>query len=597
MKRAFIRFTIVAVLAAVLLTPFQAHAWGTRSMKSITAMSLQMLKQDFPNTFRPGGAVGVNFEKDVLDGANAGWELLRDTVPLNNDAETVQAVNSEILLLREARKFGPTSFFAFRMGVLASLTANVMVPYGFAWTPEEQAVRQKMFADIESNIDNYKFTPTQGHREFIRDGRVYFESHRAFYGQDKALIGNDYKTGAGYNGFLKQGGRAYFTRAVETVTDVWNTVLRADSGELGLSKPSQRALTWYFVDEIQFLLKNKGNMFQAEKVYANFEKVNPQLVDAYEKVGDTFYAFDGGRQAKERGLAEWELAYKLGGPERVRIGKKMSGHYLGEGRDFLEKAAQPGAEDTDLPNALNAFERALDYDRTSQDAAKLIQDTNVAIQERNERLEMTVNIISTGEKVRAEADNLRDKQDYANAIKTYRQAVGFFEAVDDEFKEQSNTAKENIRRLKKSIQDVINDVLDAASQAIDEGDRAKESNRFSDAIGAYQRVSTIVSVIPDDEHPTVLQDRQNMIDMAAKKTEEANVAKIRYEQAMAEQANTQPGQGARPGGAPAPGAAAPAAPGGAPAAPAAPAPPAGGLQPSVTNMPPPPNIPGLGGNK
>jgi hypothetical protein len=91
---------------------------------------------------------------------------------------------------------------------------------------------------------------------------------------------------------------------------------------------------------------------------------------------------------------------------------------------------------------------------------------------------------------------------------------------------------------------VVNDVLDAASAAIDDGDRAKEANRFDEAVGAYDRVAAIVSVIPDDEKPTVIQDKANMTDMAAKKKEEANVAKVRYETAMAEQA----AQAAKPGG-------------------------------------------------
>jgi hypothetical protein len=82
----------------------------------------------------------------------------------------------------------------------------------------------------------------------------------------------------------------------------------------------------------------------------------------------------------------------------------------------------------------------------------------------------------------------------------------------------------------------VNDVLDSASQAIDEGDRSKDSNRFDEALGSYGRVAAIVAVIPDDEHPTVLQDKQNIVEMAGKKAEEAKVAKVRYEQAMADQA-------------------------------------------------------------
>ena len=77
MRRALIQLTVVAVLATGLLVPMEAHAWGPRAMQSITAMSLQMLKQDFPNIFRPGGAaVGTNFELDVMNGARDGVQVL-----------------------------------------------------------------------------------------------------------------------------------------------------------------------------------------------------------------------------------------------------------------------------------------------------------------------------------------------------------------------------------------------------------------------------------------------------------------------------------------------------------------------------------------
>ena len=565
MRRALIQLTVVALLATGLLVPVQAHAWGPRAMRSITAMSLQMIKGEFPNVFRPGGAVGTNFETDVLNGARDGVQVLGEAEPLGNDRQTMEAVMDQVALLRAARDYGPTSYFAYRMGVLASLTANVSIPFGFSWTAEDKAIGAKVMEDIDGDIDNYSFAPTARNREFVRDAVTYFEQHRAFYAQDKALIITDYKNGTGYGGFMKQGGRAYFTRTVGSVADIWNTVLRVEPVGGEIMKPSPRALTWYFVDEMNYLLKVKGNVQQAKRVYENFEKVNPKIVEAYEKVGDIFYASDS-RESKLRGIDEWQKAYSLGGPERTRLGQKLASHYLEEGKTYLDRAAKPGSADSDLPTALNSFEQALNYDRTSQDAAKLIQDTNTAIQARNERLEMTINIISTGEKVRAEADNFREKQDWANAIKTYRQAIGFFEAVDEEFKEQSNTAKENVRKLKKSIQDVVNDVLDAASSAIDDGDRAKEGNRFDEAVSSYDRVAAIVSVIPDDENPTVIQDKANMIKMAGERKDAANVAKVRYETAMQEQAAAA-AKGAP--GAPKPAAAAPAAPT-APAAPAAP---------------------------
>lgn len=540
MRKQSVSYVVLALLAAGLLWPANVYPWGTRAMRSVTGMALQVLKYDFPTTFRPGGVVGPNFERDVMSGASDGWQVLARRVPLNSDSEVIEAVASEIQLLREARRYGPTPYFAYRMGALGSLVAHAMLPYGFSWTSEEHDLRRQIVADIERHIDGFDFRVPQRNREFIRNAQDYFRNRRSFHAEDKRLIAHDYKVGLNYEGFMKQGGKAYFVRSVEAVADVWNTVLRADVAVVGftLEKPSPRTLTWYFVDEMEYLLNVKNNMFQVETVYGNFERVNPRLVEAYEELGDIFYANED-RAVKLRGVAEWQKAYDLGGPERSRIGRKLSGHYLREGQAYLSRAGQPEAEDTDLNNALNAFERALNFDRTSDIAAEYIHDTHVAIRERNERLEVALSIIATGERIHEEANRYRDAGDFANAISTYRQSIGFFEAIDDEFRQQEQIARERIRRLRREIEDAIRDVIDTASQAVDEGDRARDRNLFDEAANHYQRIPAILAVIPDDESPTVARDKQELLAMADRRLEETNIQRLRYEQALEEQPQAQ----------------------------------------------------------
>lgn len=545
---------ILVLLMIFVLQTSDAHAWGPRAMRSIAAMSLQVINDNFPTTFRPGGVVGTNFERDVMSGASAGWQVLAPTVPMNNDQEVIDAIAAQILLLRDVQHYVPTAYFAYRMGVLASLTAHAMLPYGFTWSESEHELRRQIISDIEANIDKYGFESIQENRVFIRDAKSYFSQKRSYQTEDMRLIAHDYRTGLNYNGFLKQGGRAYYLRAVAAVADVWYTVLQTDVNieDFVLVKPSPRTLTWYFVSEMEYLLNEKDNMAQVEKVYANFDEVNPQMTAAYERLGDIFYANED-EDVKLRGVSEWKKAYDFGDAERRRIGTKLSQHYMKEGKFYLDRASQPIAEETDLNNALQGFMNALDYDRSSDEAAKFIQNTNVAIRERNERLELTLSIIATGERVHEEANRFREAQDFANAISTYRQAIGFFEAVSDEFKVHADTARENIRRLRREISDVINEVLDAASQAIDEGDRARDNKQFDEAIGHYQRVPSVVAVIPADESPTVGREVQDVIALSEKKIEEARVEKLRYEQALAVQQAQQAQQGgAAPAPAPAP---------------------------------------------
>ncbi len=543
MKQAGLLMTAFAVMLMA-----DAGAWGPRAKQTIAAMALQVIKDEYSNVFRPGGVTGVNYEKDVLNGAAEGYAILGPEIPLGDDRQTVQAIGEQIQLLRDVRRYGPTSYFAFRMGVLASLVSDVMLPFGFAWSPTDGQIQQQVRRDIDANLDGYAFQPAKRRRYYVRDVNEYFRANRAFYPGDKRIVAEDYLRGAGYAGFLTRGGPAYFERAVDAVADVWHTVLRME-GDPMHPPASPRSMTWYFVNEIAYLLNVKRNLAQADRVYENFVKVNPGIAAAYDRIGDLYYAYNT-PEAKLRGVREWRIAYDMPGAERMVIARKLSTHFLNEGKTFLEHAARPGAEDTDLPNALNAFQQALEFDRTNDETADLIHRTHVAINERNQRFQTTVNIIASAEKVQAEAEKARLAGDFGNAIGTYRQAITLYQAVSNEFKEQERVAKDGISRLRKSITDVINEVLDRASDAIDEGERARDNHDYEVAIAAYAKVPSVVAVIPDDENPSLTADKQQMIDLANRKIEEAKVAKVRYEEARREQEQAaQP----RPGGAPRPG--------------------------------------------
>jgi len=168
------------------------------------------------------------------------------------------------------------------------------------------------------------------------------------------------------------------------VADIWNTVLstRSDSS---FTSPRREDVAWYFVDEVRYLLHQKHNFYQSTVTYQNFEKVNPHLADAIEKMGDLFYAFNS-TEAQDRGVSEWKKAYEVAGAERRRIGKKLGEYYIKVGEKYLARAKA----DDDLPNALEAFTTALEFDQSNDLAASRINETNTAITARQERRTMNV---------------------------------------------------------------------------------------------------------------------------------------------------------------------------------------------------------------
>jgi len=539
MKRSTVMGIVVGLLAAGLAAP-EAAAWSDRAKQAITGMALQVVKHQFGDVFRPGDS---NYERDVIRGAADSDVILAD-LALRSDADVILAIGQQIELLRDARTYGAGSYFAYRMGVLAGVIADAMIPYGFAFTPEEERLQAQINADIDQRLDGFNFSDFRSQRVFIRDTREYFASHRSFRSDDRTIIANDYRTGRGYGGFLNQATPTYFKRAVHAVADTWFTILRRE-GDVTQARASDRSLAFYFVNEIEYLLNVKKNVRQADRAYANFEAVNPGLSEAYERIGDLYYNY-GTPETTERGVHEWRQAHQIAGADRQRIAEKLSNHYIQVGQRFAEKYETNEREETDLPNALRAFENALDLNRTSAEAADLIQATNVAIQQRNQRLQLTVELIATGERIREEADRARVEGDFGNAIATYRQTLSFFEAVDDEFRDQARIADESVRNVNKDITDSIGEVLDRASDAVDQGEALREQHQYEQAIATFESIPNIVAVIPEDVSRTHLDDRDAMIALAQTKVADAKTAKMRYEQAQREQEAAAAGRPAPP---------------------------------------------------
>src|SRR5690606_1261188 len=148
----------------------------------------------------------------------------------------------------------------------------------------------------------------------------------------------------------------------------------------------------------------------------------------------------------------------------------------------------------ELPAALAAFKQALQYDRASDAAASLIQDTSKRIAARNERREMIISIIASAERTSSEADNLAAGGNYGNAMPSYKQAIEILAAVNDEFTDQFDSAESRKQTINKSISTAITNVQDLASDAIDEGERLEDQHKYDEAEKSYARVATLLQM-------------------------------------------------------------------------------------------------------
>lgn len=524
------------VILACTLTVQEAAAWSEAVRQVISSTAIQLIRREQPAAFKANTSiatrssnedVNVSYEEDVLRGASDGPKVLQ-YYAIGNDEQAVLAVNSEIQLLRAVREYGMGSYFAYRMGVLSALVSELILPYSLDATPKGEQLAQQINADIDAHYSGFHFSPSTNGRRYIQSSPEYFRNIRSFLTDDRRIIADDYARGVGYRGILSKAGEAYFGRSVEAVADAWYTVLKSQPVGKYIP-PSDKIVTRYFVEEIEYLLNVKRNIFQAEKTYQHFDKVNPGEYEAYERVGDLFYGF-GTKESQERGVREWKIAYQHPGPQRARAASKLTAHYLSEGEGFLEESQKPGSAETLLEAALTSFKQALEFDRANPLAAQRINDTTVAIAKKKERREFQDGLLAQGTKVIQLAEKSALDNDFGTAIHTYNQAATLFEAVSDEFADLEKAAKEALDAVSKGKRDVVNNVLTAADEKISEGDKLVEQRDFDNAVNVYTYVETIVNAIPEGEGARVEERKAETIARAKQKVVDANNAKARWEQ-------------------------------------------------------------------
>lgn len=500
---------IAALLLCGLIVAPDAAAWGPRARKAIALAALQLVRREAPDAFIAGD---VRYEQDLMRGAVDGSDAISQENPLNNDFQTVDAIGSQIQLLREARARGAGSHFAYRMGVLSAVIADVMLPYGFAFTESEEVLRDQVREDIEAHVNEFSYSSTKRTFYYVRSPRLYFEAKRSFFHDDRELVANEYARGQGYEGFLSQAAQAYFQRSIEAVADVWYTVFREKGGPIEV-KPSSRQLALYYIAEIGYLLDVMKNMDYANRAYGVFKEVEPTYWMAYVQIGDLFYNV-GTEEARTRGVDEWKIAQRVPGEARTLASRRLSDHFIGEGERLFLKSEGIDAQESDLPDALRAFQHALEFDRTSDAAARRISETSVAINARKQQFEMQQKFIDNANGIIKFAERSRLDQDFGGALLSYDQALLLVDLITTDFKDLSEAAREMSSSINKEKKSVISDVLDAANEIIEKGDQQMIVNNYSEAIKLYRMVEPVVSVIPGAEGSINAQRKMDLIDTA-----------------------------------------------------------------------------------
>ena len=492
MRYRIVRMWIAAAILSGLAAQ-DAAAWGPKARRAITGTALQLLRREYAKVFKSEDS---NFEGDLIRGALDGPSALRESLPMHTDAAIINSIGSQAEQLRNAKQAGVGSYFAYRMGVLSALVGDYFLPFANDDSAQGQKTLSQMQADLEEQLSTFRYQSSRTGVQFIRYPTEYFHERRKFFEDAEVLIAADYAPrGPGYDGYMKNGGEAFFKNAVEAIADVWHTVLQANQNA-GLS--SDEALTWFLVDEIEYLLGVKKNIRGAEKSQDLFTRVNRNDFEAYEKVADYFYGF-GGETGVSIGLQMWETSLTASGPERRRVLRKLSEHYMSEGAREFELAQQPNGPKDALEQARLRFLKALEYDRNSQQAATMVKEVQIAIDNRIEHQLMMMDLVGSAQEMMRQGEGSSSQKNYAEALRKFERAIHTYGQVGGDFEEQARAASEGTERAKSQINRLISSVFDEGRSFLNQGDDLFDQRNYAGSIVEYKKVDPHVEFLEDVE--------------------------------------------------------------------------------------------------
>lgn len=502
-----------------------AAAWGPEAREGIMSTALQLLRREYSQQYWKDSSFA--HQKDLFRGAEDGHQGLNGG-QFGSLPEAVATIQQQIQLLREARTYGPGSYFSYRLGVLGALVADIYFPYALGTEPGKERLAQQLALRADELLDNVTYEVERRPLNFVRSPGDYFSASQRAITQAAVLIANNYANGRSYDANLKELIPLRIADAAEAVADIWNTVLLPDSSGVSAygQPPSREALTWYFVNEIEYLLLVKDNPKEAEKAYRELSQVNPGIITAYEKVGD--YFFKAGYP--DRAVQEWHFAAEFSGPERLRVIEKLGSYYVDLGREYLNDDRMTSKPQLALDDAIAAFRQAITVDPTNSEASGLLQASQERLREVLEHVQEMIRIVQQMDGLMNEADRARRSGQYEVALNLYDRVQSLAEGVVDA-PEQEESAEDMADDAAAQVRDILQDVLTEAQEALDEGDTAVERKSFDDAREEYESVAGILEAIPEGSvDARFAEEKQKLLRAADEKIQEANRAEERWKE-------------------------------------------------------------------
>ncbi|GMV94476.1 MAG: hypothetical protein AMXMBFR82_42540 [Candidatus Hydrogenedentota bacterium] len=423
------RFVLLVAGLTLCLAPL-ANAWGPKASVAIVTTASRLISKET-------GVPLANLDKDIRRGAGVALESRASLVP-GAEINALNAIESQMYLLQAVRGSRVDPYFAYRLGVLGSLVADVTAPLYNA----NPTYRERYHADVDANIEQ---VPFQSKPRVRVAPSAYFGDIIAAAQAREDLIIEDYKAGVGFAGVAGTALSEDASRSVNAVADVFQTVLR---GQVTVANISQSEIREYILDAIEFYI-SRDNDAETDAAYNKLMDLGVTTVDLQKQIGDMFYD----AEKFERAMVEYK-AVLAEAPSRRDVIERIADYYVRRGDEALA--------DEELEAALEAYNDALEADMLHPTAQSKKLEAEGMIAARDARQEEARQAIGQADDLLRQADQLVFKKENTEALRLLRQARDTYSGVSDEFANEARLARAGLLRATEQINELQRNVVSNA---------------------------------------------------------------------------------------------------------------------------------------
>lgn len=419
--------TVIALVASA-----SAHAWGPTTHVAIVTTAVRVVSED-------GSIPLYNLAQYVREGASAPTDVVNQLYP-TFATDPVTTIAQEMYLLQSVRGDRVDPYFAYRLGTLGKLVADLTSPLAGG----SESVRREYNRDVDGAIANVQMG-LSARRDV--DPVSYFSLIRSQASAQDLTIASDYRSGLGFSGLARASLSKDATRSVDAVADVFQTIISKSAAMVNVSRRNTRDFT---LAALNFYL-DRRKLAEAEEVYSRVKSSGLLSAGVQKEIGDMF--FEAGLY--DQALEEYEGVLTEDPNNRDAL-KRVAEYYVRAGEDAL-KANR-------LEDAREDFKAAVESDKLHPDAQRKLFQTESRIGERDARHVETKKALETAEAFVTQAQSAAMEQNFGVAIAHLRNARAEYQKVTNEFPDEAQAASAGVRGAESMLLQLNQDFISNAQR-------------------------------------------------------------------------------------------------------------------------------------